>query len=145
MKISTRARYGTRALLDLALQEGHDPVLLKDIAGRQDISVHYLEHLVAPLIASGMVRSIRGARGGVRLAKPAGEIRLIDIVKLYEGSTAPVECVDKPAVCKRSDDCVTRDIWTDLKGQINGYLSSITLQDLVEQHNLKTQPEMYYI
>ena len=134
MKLSTRGRYATRALLDLALHQEDEPVLLKDIAQREKISLSYLEHLVTPLIAGGLVRSIRGAKGGVLLAKPAEQIKLSEVIQLLEGSTALVECVNNPEVCERSGSCVTRDVWCELKDAINGVLESKTLQDLVERH-----------
>ncbi len=147
MKVSTRGRYGTRALLDLAFHEGEKPVLLRDIAQRQQISLPYLEHVVTPLIAGGIVRSTRGPKGGVSLAKPPNEIRLGEAIQLLEGSIAPVECVDNPGVCGRSEFCVTRDVWNELKKAMDGVLESITLQDLVERQKRKEQPEeaMYYI
>jgi len=147
MKLSTRGRYGTRALLDLALHQGEGPVPLKDIAQRQQISLLYLEHLIAPLIAGGIVRSTRGARGGVSLAKPPDEIRLSEVIQLLEGSIAPAECVNNPGICTRSELCVTRDIWSELKKAMNGILESTTLQDLVERQKRKerTEEAMYYI
>ncbi len=147
MKLSTRGRYGTRALLELALHQGEGPVLLRDIARRQQISLPYLEHLITPLIAAGIVRSTRGARGGVLLARPSEEIRLSEIIQLLEGSIAPSECVNNPEVCMRSGFCATRDIWSELKKAINGVLESTTLRDLVERQKRKEQPEeaMYYI
>ncbi len=147
MKISTRGQYGTRALLDLALQGGNGPVLLKDIAQRQQISLSYLEHVVTPLIAGGILRSTRGPRGGDSLAKPNAEIRLDDVIQLLEGSITPVECVSNPKVCERSEFCVTRDVWDELKQAMDGVLESITLQDLVERQKSKKQPDeaMYYI
>jgi Rrf2 family protein len=147
MKLSTRGRYGTRALLDLALHHGEEPVLLKDIAEREQISVRYLEHLITPLITGGIVRTTRGAKGGVSLAKPPEEIKLSEIIQLLEGSIAPVECVNSPGICSRSKSCVTRDIWDELKQAMDGILKSTTLQDLVERQKRKEQPEevMYYI
>jgi len=147
MKLSTRGRYATRALLDLALHHGEEPVLLKDIAQRQQISLRYLEHLITPLIAGGIVRSTRGPRGGVSLAKPPEEIRLSDVIQLLEGSIAPVECVNNPGICTRSELCATRDIWGELKKAMNGVLQSTTLQDLVERQKRKERPAevMYYI
>jgi len=147
MKLSTRGRYGTRALLELALHQGEGPVLLRDIARRQQISLPYLEHLITPLIAAGIVRSTRGARGGVLLARPSEEIKLSEIIQLLEGSIAPAECVNNPEVCMRSEFCVTRDIWGELKKVMNGVLESTTLRDLVERQKRKEQPEeaMYYI
>jgi Rrf2 family cysteine metabolism transcriptional repressor len=147
MRLSTRGRYGTRALLDLALHHGEEPVLLKDIAEREQISVRYLEHLITPLIAGGILRTTRGAKGGVSLAKPPREIKLSEVIQLLEGSIAPVECINNPEICTRSKSCVTRDIWDELKQAIDGILKSTTLQDLVERQRRKEQPEevMYYI
>jgi len=147
MKLSTRGRYGTRALLELALHRGEEPVLLRDIAKRQQISLPYLEHLIGPLIAGGMVRSTKGPRGGVSLAKAPEEIKLSEVIQLLEGSVAPAECVIDPATCDRSEFCVTRDVWSELKNAMDGVLESTTLQDLVERHRKKKKPEptMYYI
>ena len=147
MKLSTRAQYGTRALLDLALHKGEEPILLRDIAQRQQISPLYLGHLITPLITAGIIGSTRGQRGGVWLVKPPGEVRLNEVVQLLEGSTAPVECVNDSKACPRSDLCVTRDIWSELKQAIDEVLESTTLQDLVERQKRKDQPKavMYNI
>ncbi len=147
MKLTTRGQYGTRALLDVALHRDEEPVLLKDIARRQQISLPYLEHLVAPLIAGGMLRSTRGAKGGVSLARPPEDIKLSEVVRLLEGSMALVQCIDDPKACDRSGSCATRDIWGEMKQAIDGVLESTTLQDLAERQKKKTQsePEMYYI
>lgn len=147
MKLSTRGRYGTMALLDLALHWGNEPVPLKDVARRQDISLHYLEHLIAPLISAGIVGSTRGARGGVQLVRPPHEVKLSEVIQLLEGSTAPVECLNNPESCSRYDICVTRDTWNELKKAIDGVLESTTLQDLVERQKKKEQSTeaMYYI
>jgi Rrf2 family cysteine metabolism transcriptional repressor len=141
MKLSTKGRYGVRALLDIALNCESGPVLLKDIAKRQGISAQYLEHLVSPLIKAGVVRSIRGARGGITLAKSPEEIRLSQVIEILEGSVAPVECVDDPGICSRSSFCVTRDVWEELKRAMVGVLDSVTLKDLVERHKEKGQPK----
>lgn len=147
MKLSARTQYGTRALLDLALQQGEGPVLLKDIARRQQVSLSYLEHLIAPLIAAGILKSTRGVRGGVRLAKPPGEIKLSEVVLLLEESIAPVECINNPETCTRSELCATRDIWSELKKVMDEVLESTTLQNLAERHKAKRLPReaMYYI
>jgi len=147
MKLSTRSRYATRALLDLAQHHDEEPVMLKDIARRQQISQRYLEHLITPLVATGIITSTRGPKGGISLATPAAEIKLIDVVQLLEGSLALVECVNDPGVCTRAQWCVTRDIWSDLKKALNGVLESTTLQDLVERRQQKEHntEAMYYI
>lgn len=147
MKLSTKGQYASRALLDLALHYDGRPVLLKDIAQRQDIPLSYLEHLIAPLVAGGIIRSTRGAKGGLSLAKRPEEIKLGEIIQLLEGSITPVECVTNPEVCPRSPTCVTRDVWGELKKAINGVLESTTLQDLVERQKKKEQSQatMYHI
>ena len=147
MKLSTRGRYATRALLDLALQQNQSLIPLKDIARRQEISLRYLEHLITPLIAAGIVISTRGPRGGVSLARPPEKIRLSEIIQLLEGPISPVECVNNPKTCTRSELCATRDIWSELKEAMDGVLEAITLQDLVERQRKKEQPEtaMYYV
>jgi Rrf2 family cysteine metabolism transcriptional repressor len=148
MKLSTRGRYGTRVLLDLALHGENGPILLRDIAQRQQISLLYLERLISPLVAAGVIRSTRGARGGVWLAKSPQEITLSEVVGLLEGSIAPADCVNDPKACPRSDLCVTRDIWVELKRAMDGVLESKTLQDLVEMQKGKGQQATditYYI
>ena len=147
MKLSTRTRYGTRALLELALRRGEEPVFLKEIAREQEISLPYLEHIIAPLIAGGIVRSTKGPRGGISLARNPGDIKLIEITRLLEGSLSPVECIDNPGGCTRSSACVTRDVWTKMKEGMDEVLESTTLQDLVENHRKKSaaEPSMFYI
>jgi len=130
MKMSTKGRYAVRAMLDLALQSGDGPTLSKDISKRQKISNMYLEQLFAQLKAGGLVRSIRGPKGGFILAKPPSQIRVIDILQVMEGSTAPVECVDNAAFCSRTGSCVCRRIWKETKEAMDKVLGSITLQDL---------------
>ena len=137
MKLSTKGRYGTRALLDVAIHQGDSPVQLKDIAERQQISLSYLEHLIAPLVAAGIIKSSRGARGGVSLGKSPEDISLIDVVLALEGSVAPVECVDDPAKCPRADSCVTRDLWIETKKAMESVLESTTLADLVRRQRDK--------
>ena len=147
MKLSTKGRYGTMALLDLALHANKEPVPLKAISRRRGIPMHYLEHLIAPLVGAGIVGSTRGARGGLHLLKQPHEIKLSEVIHLLEGSLSPVGCVTNPESCPRSDSCVTRDIWGEVKRAIDGVLESTTLQDLVERQKKKEQTTkgMYYI
>ncbi len=147
MKLSTRTRYGTRALIELAMRKGEGPVFLKDIARQQQISLPYLEHLAAPLITGGIIRSTKGPRGGISLARDPEDIKLGEIVRLLEGSLAPVECVDNPKTCRRSNACAARDVWSRLKDAMDEVLESTTLQDLAERQRQKGPPEssMYYI
>lgn len=147
MKLSTKGRYGARAMLDLALNYGKGYILLKDIARRQEISERYLEHLIAPLKAAGLVKSVRGARGGYALTKPPSKIRLSKVIKVLEGSISPVDCVDDFGLCHRASFCVTRDIWGDIGRAINGVLESMTLEDMVQRQKKKKVPSsvMYHI
>jgi Rrf2 family transcriptional regulator, cysteine metabolism repressor len=139
VKLSTKGRYAARAMLDLALHADDGPVLIKDISEREDISELYLKQLLVPLRVAGLVRTIRGAHGGFMLARPPSQIKLIEIVQSVEGSTAPVECVDDTRVCRRSDLCVTRGVWAEMKKAIDKVLESITLQDLVERQKGKEE------
>ena len=133
--------------MDIALQQGDRPVLLRDIAQRQDISILYLRRLISPLIAAGIIRSNRGVGGGVSLVKSAHEIKVSEIIQLLEGAIAPSECVINPESCPRSDSCVTRDVWCDMKNAIEDVLENITIQDLVEKHKTREQAKepMYHI
>ena len=146
MKLSTRARYGTSALLDLALHQG-DLVKLKDISHRQQISLPYLEHLVSPLIDAGLIVSSRGSHGGLKLAKPPEKIRLSEVVSLLEGTIAPVTCIQNPEQCPRSDSCATRDVWGDVGQAIYAVLNKTTLADLAtrQQAKISSDSAMYYI
>ena len=119
--------------MDLALHDGEGLIPLKDIARRQEISLHYLEHLIAPLITAGLVRSTRGARGGVLLVKPPSQIKLSEVIQALEGSIAPVECVRDPGLCQRSALCASRDVWSELMEAMVQVLDSTTLEDLAER------------
>jgi len=137
MKLSTRGRYGTKALVDLVLHGDEKPVLLKDIARRQKIPLPYLEHLITPLIVGEIVKSTRGPRGGISLLKHPQDIKLSEVIQLLEGSIVPVECVNNPKVCPRSAFCVTRDIWCEMEKAMNGVLESTTLQSLAKRQKTK--------
>ncbi len=139
MKLSTKGRYATRAMLDLALHYGEGYILLKDVARRQQISDRYLEHIIIPIKMAGLVRSVRGAKGGFELAKPPHEILVSEIILVSEGSFALVECVDNAAVCSRADLCVTRDVWSEMEKAMRGVLESTSLQDLIDRQRQKEQ------
>ena len=142
MKLSTKGRYGMRAMLDLALQSGTEPVLIKDISKRQEVSDLYQQQLFNRLKTAGLVRSTRGPKGGFMLTKPPSQISLADILQAMEGSTAPVECVDNATFCSRADSCVTRKVWAEIKKAMDGVLESTTLQDLVKQEE-RNKVEVY--
>jgi Rrf2 family protein len=133
MKLSTRTRYGVRAILELAGNQNKGPLRIKTIAHRQDISVKYLEQLMTILRTAGFVRSIRGSKGGYILAKAANQIKLGDVFNALEGPVTTVECLENENYCARAADCVTRQVWAEVQEAIMNVLQSMTLQDLVDR------------
>ena len=131
MKLTTRSRYGTRMILDMAIHGQNGPVRIKDIAARQGVSVKYLEKLVRDLKEAGFVRSRRGPRGGHELDKPLAAISVGDIVRALEGDLSLVECADEAGPCPRQADCLTRGVWMEAARAMHEKLDSITLADLV--------------
>jgi len=135
MKLSTRTRYAVRAIIELAQNGDNKPLQLKIIAQRQDISVKYLEQLMAVLRSGGFVRSVRGSKGGYVLAKTPDQIKLNDVLHRLEGPVATVECVEDKDCCTRSADCAARSLWMQVERAIEKILESVTLQDLVDKAN----------
>jgi len=133
MKLSTRTRYGIRAALELAENESDKPLPLKIIAQRQDISIKYLEQLMSALRSGGVIRSVRGARGGYVLAKPPNQIKLIDVFGCLEGPVITAECVEDIDYCERAAECAARLLWVQVQEAIKNVLQSVTLQDLVDK------------
>lgn len=145
MKLSTRSRYGMRALLELAIEYGNGPLQIKVIAEREGISNKYLEQLISILKSSGMVRSIRGPRGGYILAKAPEEVTLKEVFTVLEGPLASVECIEHPEFCERCLDCVTRSIWMEMHEAMLGVLESKTLATLVEDARASRKKSDYQI
>jgi Rrf2 family protein len=148
MKLSTKGRYGVKAMFDLALNAGDTPLSLKSIAERQEISEPYLEQLISTLRRSGLVKSVRGAQGGYLLAHSPDQITVGSIIRSLEGSMAPTECVaeGEQAICEKADYCVTRGIWEKIRKSIDNVIDSITLQDMIEDYEkMNSQDTMYYI
>ena len=139
MKVSTRVRYAVRALLDVAITGGPGPVSLRRISDRQQISLLYLQQLVRPLIAGGLVKSTRGPGGGLTLTRPADAITLSEIFRTIEGSFTPVDCVADPESCPRTPSCVTRDVWVEVETAVNRVLESTTLGDLARRQQEREQ------
>ncbi len=133
MRLSTKARYAVRAMVELALSYDGEPVKLKTIAEKQDLSIKYLEQVMNPLRVSGFVSTQKGSRGGYRLVKSPDQITLYDLIYAVEGSLAPVDCVDNPETCDRVDSCVTRDFWVRVHQVILRELQSTTLAELAEE------------
>ena len=137
MKLSTRSRYGMRALLDIARQSSDEPVRLREIARRQDVSLSYLEHIVGPLVAGGVLKSTRGPGGGVSLRRPPEDILLGDVIRLLEGPLSTADCVLCPDVCARATNCATRLLWTELAEAMGAVLRSRTLADLLHSDEVE--------
>lgn len=137
MQLSTKVRYAARAMIELTLKYDREPVQLNYIACKQDISVKYLEQIMAPLRTRGYVRTQKGSRGGYHLAVNPGEVTLLDIVETIDGPVAPVSCVNNEDSCERQTLCVTRSVWQNLGEAIKKELSSYSLYDLaLEQEKL---------
>lgn len=130
MRLSTRARYGVRLMLQLAESSGKKPVYLKDIANSEEISEKYLSQLMIPLKARGLVTTFRGVHGGYLLGKPASDISMRDIIELLEGVLTLVECVGDPDSCYKTDVCASRVLWSELSSVIFDFLGKYTLEEL---------------
>lgn len=135
MKLSTRARYGLRALIDLGLYSKNEAVSLQSIAGRQNISVSYLEQLMALLKKAGLVKSLRGACGGYRLGKPADEISVGDVLRVLEGSLDAAVCpgIDDEGSCQGADICVAKIVWKRINDSITNAVDTLMLSQLIDE------------
>ena len=133
MKISTKGRYALRMMLDIAQNQSAGFVTLKDIAQRQAISKKYLEQIALQLSQANVLRAVRGHQGGYRLIREPAEYTTLEILRIAEGSLAPVACMDQsPNLCERCDFCLTLPLWAGLDKVIENYLGGITLQDLLD-------------
>lgn len=138
MKLSTRYRYGTRAVVEIARNYQIKPTKRKDIASIQEISGPYLENILIALKSGGIVDTIRGASGGFILKRPPSEITLLDIFQSLQGKLEPVECLGNPARCSRSGDCVTRPVWEQMQRAQREVLQKTTIRDLLNKTDTKT-------
>lgn len=145
MKLSTKGRYGTRAMLDIALHREQGPCVMKDISARQDISPKYLDHILSALRRAGLIKNIRGKGGGYLLAKSASAITVKDIIEAVEGPLAPVECVADASLCDRSAVCPTIEVWRRIRAAIEEVLSGMTLEDLVDMQKRKEPSTLQYV
>ncbi len=145
MKLSTRSRYGTRLMLDMAQHYNQGPIQLGDIAKRQDVSVKYLEQIIIPLKKAHYIESVRGPKGGHILTRPPEEITLGEIVALLEEGTSLVECSDQAGVCQRADSCPTRLIWKEASEAMFARLHAITLADLVNKAQAMNSKEFDHV
>lgn len=144
MKISTKGRYALRLMLDLAENQKDGYVALKDIAERQDISKKYLEQIVPMLNKAGVLRTTRGFQGGYMLTKTPDKYTVGDILRITEGSLAPVACLDyEPNTCDKCETCPTLPVWNGLYKTITDYLDSVTLQDIIDSDRARRTDEYY--
>lgn len=135
MKISTKARYSLRVLLDLAQHREDGYIPLKTIAGRQGISKRYLDQIMMLLNSTGYLKTTRGAQGGYKLAKDPSQYTLGDILRLTEGGISPLACLEAGGgECARYEDCVARRVWQGLEDAIAGYVDNLTLQDILDKY-----------
>lgn len=133
MKISTKGRYALRLMIDLAVNDEGNPISIKDVAERQGISDKYLEQIISILNRAGFVKSVRGPQGGYTLKKKPEDYTVGMILRLTEGSLAPVACVeDDAADCERQSGCVTYILWKKMSDAVNGVVDTVTLKDLVD-------------
>ena len=138
MKVSTKGRYALRLMIDLATNDTGNPIRIKDVAARQNLSDKYLEQIISVLNKAGYVKSVRGPQGGYILKKKPEDYTVGMILRLIEGSLSPVACVEEDAVeCERQGGCVTYLLWKKMNDAINGVVDTVTLKDLVDwQSNL---------
>jgi Rrf2 family iron-sulfur cluster assembly transcriptional regulator len=143
MRMSTKAQYAVRAMVNLNLHSGGSPVSLRDISLRESISLTYLEQLFVKLRRGKLVKSVRGPGGGYLLARPARDIQVDEIIDSVEESLVPVACMDQKHGCLCDDQCVTHNVWHGLGDRIRQFLSSITLADLTEEARSKIKQVPY--
>lgn len=135
MKLGTKTRYSARAMVELAqnYEDGNGVVPAGEISARQQVSPKYLEQLLASLRAAGLVRSVRGAKGGHTLARPPDQIDLREIYHVFEGMEGFVECTTNPGICDKTDACVTHEVWNQMYEACMEILESTTLEDLARR------------
>lgn len=146
MKISTKGRYAVRVMLDLALNNNGECIKVKEIASRQGISEKYLEQIIAVLNKAGYVKSVRGAQGGYRLAKSPEEYTVGMVLRLTEGSLAPVACLEEDyGTCERCDTCETLQVWKDVYEAVNNVVDNVTIGDLAARRRRRMEAMDYSI
>ena len=136
LKLSTKGRYGVKAMLDLAVHYGTEPISIKSISERQGISEYYLEQLFAPLRRAGLIKSVRGAQGGYILNRTPIEITVLEIMDVLEGPVEISECLDNEE-CNKFESCATRVLWKKIQMSINSVMEKVTLQEMLNDYKSK--------
>jgi len=139
--LSTKGRYATRAMVELASRHDSPPAQLAELSASQDISAKYLSHLMSALVSAGLVDSRRGKNGGFILAKAPEQIRVYDILRAVEGPAETAPCTGRPERCRRSEQCVTRSVWQKVEDSLTSVLEGISLSDLVRKQRILTAGE----
>jgi len=132
MKLSTRGRYGARALMEYAREYGHGPLSLKEVSARQDIPLKYLEQIIGVLKEAELIQSFRGPSGGYELSRAPKKIRLLEIIEVLQGSISFVHCVHDPSACERVEECAFNEVWNKVTKETKKVLKSVTLSDMVK-------------
>lgn len=144
MRISTKTRYGTRFLIELACQYGKGPVYMKDIAGAEGISEKYLSQILITLRSAGLVEGFRGVHGGYVLSRPPSQITAREIVSILEGGLSIIDCTQGAHRCPRQPKCTSQDIWRIVEKTLSDTLESITLEELARRHQKRKEPKIMY-
>jgi Rrf2 family protein len=147
MKLSTKMRYGTRVMVDLAMDYPKRAVSVKELAKNQRLSIKYLEHIMAALKGAGLIKPERGVHGGYSLARDPNTIRLVELYRTFEGHFSLLDCIGNPNLCQMKDECPTRDTWAEMNEALEKILERTTIQDLLERKKkLKNSTSsMYHI
>lgn len=141
MQITTKSRYGLRAMVELAANFEEGPISLREIAEKQDISNKYLEQIVPFLKSADLVRSIQGSKGGYVLTRDPESINLFEILQVLEGQLKLVDCVDDPEICERKNKCATRDLWVEISEEIADLLASKSLEQLADDREKESRKD----
>ncbi len=139
LKLSTRGRYGLKAVYELALHYGDGPTSLKDIASSQNLSESYLEQLFLSLRKEEIIDSVRGAQGGYMLAREPKEITVGQILRCLEGDMSPSACLLDDSDCSNKEECITKYVWSEIKDSVDRVIDSITLENMLEKRSTKLE------
>ena len=146
MKLTMKGDYGLRAMLDMAAYYGQGPIESADIASRQHVPEQYLDQILMALRKEGLIKSVRGPKGGHMLAKPPGQITMAQVMQALEGYVPPMECLPNPDFCKLSPGCALREVWQKIDEMTQQILISTTIEELAQRHRTgSTEETMYYI
>lgn len=145
MKLTMKGDYGLRAMLDMAAYYGQGPIESADIARRQYIPEQYLDQILMALRKEGLVKSVRGPKGGHMLAKPPSQISMAQVMQALEGYVPPMECLPNPDFCKLSPGCALRGVWQQIDEMTQRILTSTTIEELAQHHQTGIMETMYYI